>query len=188
MYTALYEYEQGQEQMALLNPVFTSAAQIRAVFNTAVAIQVINVASEADLGTALTSKAVLLGLNLTAYNTLADKALVHTMLEPAFFTTAAEIQAALDEAVAIQQINLAGEAELGTALSDNRLSAAARPSPGVCGTGSASFHDSGGDPGGTGHGLYPAGIKTPPLLFRLVSEPAQWHCPQHGEWAFLNTC
>lgn len=118
-YNALYEYEQGQVQMALLNPVFTSAAQIRTVFNTAVAIQVISMASEADLGAALTSKAALLGLNLTAYNQLSDKAAVHTMLEPASFTTAAEIQAALDEAVAIQQINLASEAQIGATLANN---------------------------------------------------------------------
>ncbi len=118
-YNALPVYEQGQVQVALVAPTFTTAAQIRTAFNTAVGIQFINVAAAADMGAALTKYAATLGLNLAAYNAMADKDFVHTYLEQAYFGSAADIQAVLDEAVAIQQINLAAAADIGTALADN---------------------------------------------------------------------
>lgn len=104
-YLALGSYEQGQVQMALLDPVFTSALQVQQVFYPAVAVQEINLAAADTMGAAIVKNASHLGLDLTAYNLLTNQDSVHIALADEIanmgpFASAAAFKTAFDAAVA----------------------------------------------------------------------------------------
>ncbi len=114
-YNGLYAPYNVTVQTALLAPTFTTAAEIKATFDTAVAIAkaakavaaINNAATVSVMNTAITSNALTLGLDLTDYNALSNKTPVQTALLTPVFITAAEIKAAFDTAVAVQEVNAA---------------------------------------------------------------------------------
>lgn len=104
-YLALGDYEQGQVQMALLDPVFTTALQVQQVFYPAVAVQEINLAVAETMGAAIVKNASHLGLDLTAYTLLTNQDSVHIALADEIanvgpFASAAAFKTAFDAAVA----------------------------------------------------------------------------------------
>lgn len=88
---------------AMETPTFTTASEVVATFNAAVAIQVINAATVTTMGATITSNATVLGLSLTTYNSLVNKGPIYTAMEAVTFTTVAEVQVAFDEAVLAQK-------------------------------------------------------------------------------------
>lgn len=108
-------------QNAVLNypQSFTTTAQIKAVFDPALAVQVINTATTATIESMLVKYAAILGINLTAYNQLADKSSVNTYVTSNDYGTVADVRTAFNTAVAVQEINEATVSNMGTTLTDN---------------------------------------------------------------------
>ncbi len=116
-------------QNAVLNhpQSFTTTAQIKTVFDEALAVQLINTATPATVGSVLTKYAAVFGIDLTAYNLLADKSFVHTYMTSTGYGTAADVKAAFDTAVtdgpaitaALAEINTAAATEMSTVLANN---------------------------------------------------------------------
>lgn len=135
-YTALTNKE--PVHTALTGKSFSDKAAVKAAFDIAVgnqktveataaaetaAVGAINSASTAGMGTAITTNAVILGLVLTDYTALTNKAPVHTALTGQSFADKAAVKSAYDTAVGIQK---AVEATAAAIAADNAAIAAAK--------------------------------------------------------------
>ena len=128
-YNALPPDDKSQVQYAVLNypMIFTATEQIKAAFDEAIAVQIINTSSIETVGNALVKFAGILGLDLTAYDALTDKTVVHAYMMQGPFTSADEIQMVFDTAVAnipaaeaaLAAINAAAADTIGAILASN---------------------------------------------------------------------
>jgi hypothetical protein len=105
---------------SLVNGVITAlttgtAATIKTTFDLNVAIQEINEATASTMGAMIVKNAVTLGLNLTNYNALIDKAPVYIALLPTNFTSSTQIQTGFNTAVSNQMAVEAATAAVVTA-------------------------------------------------------------------------
>lgn len=111
-YSTLTTAYRTQVHTALMSPVFTTAAEVKAVFDAAVAaakeakaVAAINGATTATISSVITANAAVLGLILTDYNSLTNKTPVHTALIGKGFAAAADVRTAFNSAVAAEKLN-----------------------------------------------------------------------------------
>ncbi len=123
VYNLLPALDKTQVHGALAAATFTTLAQIKPAFDNAIAVQLaiqeINSATVDTVGSVVINNAAILGVVLTDYNALTDKSPVHTALKLSNFASATQFRTAFNGSVAIEEVNEATIATMGTVISKN---------------------------------------------------------------------